>query len=622
VHWAHRVAAQFPDGTLYVNLRGFDPGGPALDPGEAVRGFLDAFGVPAARIPAGLPAQAGLYRSLLAGKRVLVVLDNARDAGQVRPLLPGSPGCLAIVTSRNHLGGLVATEGAYPLTLDLFTSAEARDLLARRLGADRVASEPGATDDIITGCARLPLALAIAAARAAAHPGFPLTALAAELRETSAALNAFNDGDAATDVRAVFSWSYRTLSTGAARLFRLLGLHPGPDSSAPAAASLAGIAPGQARPLLTELARAHLLNEHTPGRYAFHDLLRAYAAEQAHAHEDGDARRAATHRLLDHYWRSAETAASRLNQAREPATTVPPRPGVTCEEATDYEHALAWFTAERRVLLATIAQAPAGFGTYTWQLASALTCFLDLRGHWQDQKTIQATALAAARRQGNRAGQATAYRGLGLAHAGLKQFDDARTHHLLALDLFRELGNHTGQAQTHLALSWLAGTQGHHEEGLGHSRQGLRHYQTAGRRAGQAKALNNIGWHLAQHGSYDEALAYCQQALTIARELGDLNSQAATCDSLGYINHRLGRHQEAIACYQQALDLFRATGDPYGEATCLGCLGDSHHAAGNAGAARQAWTHALEILNQLDHPDAGQVRAKLRPAQRLAADSG
>jgi tetratricopeptide (TPR) repeat protein len=611
VHWAHRVAPQFPDGQLYVNLRGFDPCCPALGPGEAVRGFLDAFGVPAARMPAGLSAQAGLYRSLLAGKRVLVVLDNARDAEQVRPLLPGSPGCLAIVTSRNHLGGLVATEGAYLLTLDLFTSAEARDLLACRLGADRLASEPGATDEIITGCARLPLALAIAAARAAVHPGFPLAALAAELREASVALNAFPGDDAATDVRAVFSWSYRTLSTGAARLFRLLGLHPGPDITALAAASLAGIAPGQASALLPELARAHLLTEHTPGRYAFHDLLRAYAAEQARACESDDARRTAIHRLIDHYLRTAETAAVGLKPDWDPTATAPPRPGVTRVEVVGYQQALAWFTAERPVLLAMIALAAGGFDAYAWQLASALTTFLDLQGHWHDQKVAQATALAAARRQGNRTGQAAAYRGLGLAYAGFKQFDDARTQYLLALDLFSELGNHIGQAQTHLSLAWLAGTQGRHEEALGHSRQSLRHYQTEGRRAGQARALNNIGWHLAEQNDYDQALSYCQQALTIVRELGDLNSQAHTCDSLGYIYHRLGRHQQATTCYQQALDLFRATGDPYGEATCLGYLGDRHDAAGETSAARQAWTHALDILNQLDHPDADQVRARL-----------
>ena len=324
VHWAHRVAARFPDGQLYVNLRGFDPCGPAADPAQALRGFLDAFALPPERIPASLDAQMALYRSLLAGKRVLVVLDNARDAEQVRPLLPGSPGCLAIVTSRNHLTGLIATQGAHPLDLDLLTPAEARELLARRLGTGRAGGEPEAVDEIIAGCAGLPLALTIAAARAATSPGFPLDVFAAELREASRVLDPFDAGDVATDVRAVFSWSYRALSPDAARLFRLLSLHPGPDITVTAAASLAGIPAARARALLAELTRGHLLAEPRPGQYAFHDLLRAYATEQTHAHDDDDARRSAAGRVLDHCLHAAHAAATLIDPyfaPVSPATT-------------------------------------------------------------------------------------------------------------------------------------------------------------------------------------------------------------------------------------------------------------------------------------------------------------
>ena len=278
VQWAHRVAARFPDGQLYVNLRGFGPGSQPAEPAEVVRGFLAGMGVAPDQIPDGAPAQTALYRSLLAGKRVLVVLDNARDAGQVRPLLPGSPGCLAIVTSRSDLAGLVAAEGAYPVSLDLLPSAEAGELLAHRLGEARVASEPAAVSEIIERCARLPLALAIAAARAASRPGFPLAAIAAGLRGAAATLDPFGGADPATDVRAVFSWSCCLLSADAARLFVLLGLHPGPDISVPAAASLAAVPSARAGALLAELAAAHLLSEHRPGRYTAHDLLRAYAA--------------------------------------------------------------------------------------------------------------------------------------------------------------------------------------------------------------------------------------------------------------------------------------------------------------------------------------------------------
>ena len=496
LHWAHRVRDHFPDGQLYVNLRGFDPSEPATDPDHALRGFLEALGVPPERVPGGVDAKTGLFRSLLSGKRVLVVLDNARDTEQARPLLPGAADCLALVTSRNQLTGLIAAEGAQPLQLDLLTVPEARDLLARRLGARRVGAEQQAAEEIIASCARLPLALAIVAARAAARPGFPLARIASELRQAGTLLDPFDDGELAVNVRAVFACSYRALSTGAARLFRLLGLHPGPDISAFAAASLAGVAPDQATTLLAELARAHMLSELLPGRYTFHDLLRAYAAEQARACDDDEARHAGIGRVLDHYLHTADAAALYLNPRRDGVTTAPPPAGVTREEVADYQQALAWFTAEHPVLLAAIARTPAGFDAYTWRLASALTTFLDRRGYWQELKAAQGTALAAARRQGDQVGQATATRGLGLAYRGLKRFDDARAHYLLALDLFRELGHHTGQAQSHVNLAWLAGAQGRHEEALEHSRQSLRQYQAAGSREGQASALNNVGWHL------------------------------------------------------------------------------------------------------------------------------
>src|SRR6266516_1472265 len=342
VHCSHRVAGRFPDGQLYVTLRGFDPGVADLDPGQALHGFLEAFGVPPARIPEDLAAQRGLFRSLLAGKRILVLLDNARSAEQVRPLLPGSPGCLAIVTSRDQLAGLIATDGARLLALDLLTVTDARELLARRLGADRVAAEPEAVNDIIAACARLPLALAIAAARAAASPSFPLAAISAELREATSALDPFGGGDRATDVRAVFSWSYRALSAAAARMFRLLGLHPGPDIAVGAAASLAAVPPGQARALLAELSRAHLLAEHMPGRYALHDLLRVYASELAHGHDDQDARATAVHRLLDHYLHTASNAAPRLD-AYQSTELDRPQPGVITVEHASAEDAVRWF---------------------------------------------------------------------------------------------------------------------------------------------------------------------------------------------------------------------------------------------------------------------------------------
>src|SRR5580693_8151217 len=301
LHFAHRAAGQFPDGQLYVNLRGFDPAGSPVTAEEALRLLLDALSVPAVRVPLGLDAQAGLYRSLLAGQRMLVLLDNARDAEQVRPLLPASPGRLVIVTSRNQLTSLVAAEGAAPLTLDVLTDGEAHELLGRCLGPERVADDPSAAGALIQLCARLPLALSIAAARTYSQPRLSLAALTADLRDARSRLDALDAGHATANVRAVLSWSYQQLDPPAARLFRLLGLHPGPDISAAAAASVAGLPLDEGRRALVELTRAHLLAEHVPGRFSCHDLLRAYAAELTQSSDTEAERRAATGRMFDHY---------------------------------------------------------------------------------------------------------------------------------------------------------------------------------------------------------------------------------------------------------------------------------------------------------------------------------
>ena len=277
VHWAHQSAGEFPDGQLYVNLRGFDPSGTPVAPGDALRWFLGAFGVTEEQIPDSVDAQSALYRSVLAGKRVLVILDNARDAAQVRPLLPGSRSCLALVTSRARLPGLAATEGARLVPLDVLTADEAHELLASRLG-ERARAEADAAQQLTEACSRLPLALSIVAARVAARPYLPLADLARELADAQGRLEALDAGDPVASVRAVFSWSCEQLSGPAARMFRLLGLHAGPDVTIAAAASLAGVDRGQAAAAVAELADAHLIAEHAPGRYAFHDLLRAYAA--------------------------------------------------------------------------------------------------------------------------------------------------------------------------------------------------------------------------------------------------------------------------------------------------------------------------------------------------------
>jgi tetratricopeptide (TPR) repeat protein len=613
VRWAHRVASRFPDGQLYINLRGFGPAGTVMDPAEAIRRFLDALGVAPQRIPADPEAQVGLYRTLLAGKRMLIVLDNARDPDQVGPLLPGTPGCLVVVTSRNRLTGLVATVGAHPIPLDLLTLDEARDLLVRRLGVHRVAAEPDAVDEIITCCVRLPLALAIVAANAATQPRQSLAAIAADLRDRHDRLSVLSTGDTpTTDVRAVFSWSYHTLTPAAARLFRLLGLHPGPDVTAPATASLAALPIDQIRTLLTELTRANLIVEPVPGRYTFHDLLRAYATEHVHTTDPDPQRHAATHRILDHYLHTAYTADRLLDPARDPITLPQPQPGVTPEHPTDYEHALAWFNAEHAVLLTTVDHTVAtGFDTHTWQLAWTLHDFLNRRGHWHDLAAVHRDAVAVADRLADPTAQANAHRLLGYAYTQLRRLDNAHTQLRQALDLYRETGDRAGQAHTQHGLARVSNRQGSPAQALDHARQALDLFRAAGHRRGQANALNAVGWYHAMLGEPERGLAACQQALTLFQELGDRHGQAAAWDSLGYAHHHLGQHTRAITCYQHTIELYRNLGDRYEEASTLTHLGDTHYTTANTDGARDAWQQALTILDQLNHPDADTVRAKI-----------
>jgi DNA-binding SARP family transcriptional activator len=622
VHWAHQAAGDFPDGQLYVNLRGFDPSDAPVAAADALRWFLGAFGVTEERMPASADEQAAMYRSLLAGKRVLVVLDNARDAAQVRPLLPGSPSCLAVVTSRARLPGLAAIEGARLVPLDVLTAADARELLVSRLG--KRARAEAAARQLAELCSRLPLALSIVAARAAARPYLPLAELARELTDATGRLDALDAGDPAASVRAVFSWSCQQLSEPAARLFRLLGLHAGPDITVPAAASLAGIAPTRARALIGELADVHLIAEHAPGRYAFHDLLRAYAADLGDANDGGAERRDALHRVLDHYLHTVHSVSWLLNPARTQVTVAAPRPGVTPETIANADAALAWFDAERQVLLAAISQASdASFDTHAWQLPWALTLFFDRRGHWHDQIAIQRIAIAAAKRLGDLTAQARAYRDLGVAFGRFGAFAEACVYHCEAVDLHQQLGDRLGEARARYEIMSVTAHQGRLSEALDHAQQSLALFQAEDNQAGMARALNAVGWLHAQLGDYEEALLWCAQALGLVSGRGDPVSEASTWDSMGYAHYQLGRHAAAISCFRTAVGIMDGLRAGYHQAPMLIHLGDACQAAGDDDGARQAWRSALAILDDLQHPDAEQARVRLserRAPVRLLAE--
>jgi DNA-binding SARP family transcriptional activator len=612
VHWAHRVAERYPDGQLYINLHGFDPIRSPVEPTAAIGLFLGALGVPARRIPVTLEERESLYRSLLADRRVLVVLDNAHDAAQVRPLLPGSASCFVVVTSRNVLTSLVMA-GARPIVLDLLSPGEAEDLFKVRLGGDdRASAEPAAVAEILARCGGLPLPLSIVASRAAVMSRFPLSSLATELSQQRHTLDSFASDDATIDLRAVFSWSYRVLSEPAARLFRLLGLHPGPDATVPAAASLAGVPVPQARSALSELSAANLLSEASPGRYAFHDLVRAYALELTESEDSPEARDLALRRLLTHYVHTAYPATLVIDPNQTPTEVDPLLDGVTPEALTDRQHALAWFAAEHAVILAAISRATDGFEPLAWQLAWSAVIYLDRSGHWQDKLTALGDALAAARRVGDQIIEARTLRSMGRTYGRMHQYDAAYEMLLEALRIYRELGHVRGQAHSAATYAEILEYAGRYREALAMAEEAYELSRSIDNTLGEGRALGSIGYLHALMGDYEQSITACQRALQLFIKADDPHGQAATHDSLGVAYQNLGRQREALAAYRRALEMLEESGEKYFVALVLSHMGDAHQLAGDRPAARHAWRRALAIFTSLDARDAEEVRAKLR----------
>jgi DNA-binding SARP family transcriptional activator len=612
IRFGRQVAKRFPDGQLYLNLRGFAPSLAPVEPVDALRFILDALGMPLHRIPADAEGRAALFRSIIDGRRMLIVLDNASGAAQVRPLLPGSSHCLVVVTSRNEMAGLVAADGAVPVSLDVLSESEARELLDRRLGGDRVRADPEAADQIIRACARLPLGLSIAVGRAAARPKRSLAEVAAELLLAKGGLDALEDDDAVTDVRAVFSWSYDQLSGRAARMFRLLGVHPGPDISLSAVASLAGIPRREAGTALRELVRTHMVAEREHGRFTFHDLLRAYATEQAEQIDSEGDRRDAVHRVLDHYLHTAMAASVRFRPYGSTLPLDPPAPGVLPADVVDKNQALAWFQAEAPVLLALIDYAAGhGFDEYAWKMPWAMAAYFHRRGRWRRYAITQEIALGAAERLGDKRALAHTHYELAHAQSLLNDYEAADPHMREALELFRDLGDRAGEAVVLHGLSIMLEGQGRYGEALTHVLDALRMVKAIGHWWTQAALENAAGWHYAHLDQYPQALAHCQRALGLHRESGFRGGVADTLDSLGYIYLRLGDLEQARSHYEKALEGFRDIGDPYGEAFSLTGLGDTAAAADDRVGAQDAWQAAVAILDQLSRPEVAEVRAKL-----------
>ncbi|MER6136742.1 tetratricopeptide repeat protein [Streptomyces sp. NPDC001815] len=600
LHWAHRNIDSFPDGQLHVDLRGFAPSGEAMSPEVAVRGFLDALGVEPAAIPPGLDAQAALYRSLVAGKRMLVVLDNVRGSEQVEPLLPGSPTCTVLVTSRRRLTGLVTRHGARPLDLGVLTEAEARELFTRHVGAARVATEPHAVAELLGWCAGLPIAISVVAARAARHATFPLAVPAEELREESERLDALDGGELTASLRAVLSWSYRALDREQADIFGLLGLAPGPDISLLAAAAFAALSRPRAHAVLQVLEDASLIQQHVPGRYRMHDLLRLYATEQADDDRSRDDRDTALRRLADFYLHTA-FAADRLLEPHRPLMEIDPPhvpvvPGGRPHRMPDRAAAQAWLDTEHPCLLATHRLAVTrGWHRMVWQLAWTLTAYHGRRGHLQDDLVVLRAGLLSAHRLEDTTALLWAHQFLGAAYALVDRHADAFDHLGQALDLAQDAHDVTGQIHTHHAFTWLWEVQEDDQRALEHATSALRLCRGLDQPVWEADMLNSVGWFSARLGHHEQARTDCQAALALSRRHHYPQGEAYALDSLGYLAHHTGDHRKAEDYYQQSLALYRNLGDAYDEAIILDHLGETQAVLGHHDQARHNWQQALEL---------------------------
>jgi tetratricopeptide (TPR) repeat protein/DNA-binding XRE family transcriptional regulator len=640
VHWAHQVAGEFPDGQLYVSLRGFDPSGTPVTPGEAVRVLLDSLEVPAERRPQTVEAQLGLYRSLLAGKRMLVLLDNARDAAQVRPLLPGAPTCRVIVTSRNQLTGLVATAAAYPLQLDVLTDREAGQLLEQRLGMDRLDAHPGAVAQIISSCARLPLALSIIAARAAMRPDMDLREVAADLAARPP-LEAFrDDSDPAADVRAAFSWSYRQLDAGAAHAFRLAGLHPCPDLERYAVAALSATTAGQAGQGLATLAHSSMIQSAGPVRYGIHDLLRGYARELA-ATDGARAQRQALTRLFDYYLHAAATAMDTLFPAERHRRPRVPAPDSPIPALASEAEARAWLDAERANLVAVTAHmADEGWPGHAIRLAATLYRYLDVGGHFAEAVAVHSRACHAARSVGDQVAEAHALHNLGAVDLRVGRYPQGAASIGQALDLLRATGDRPGQARALANLGLAALLQGNSQQAVAHFTESLALYREIGDRTGLARALGNLGFVALRQGQYGQAARDLGESLALCREIGDRGGEARALANLGEIALRQDRYQEAARHLYQALALLREVGDRTSEADTLASLGVINLRQGRFTQAAEHLQQALALLREagdlsrqamtlnsmgelfLATGDPDEARARYADALSLAARAG
>jgi DNA-binding SARP family transcriptional activator len=600
VHWAHRHRGRFPAGQLFVDLRGYGPGAP-VRPADALARFLVALGVPEGDVPAGEEAAADAYRSLLAERRVLVVLDNAATAEQVRPLLPGGAGSFVLVTSRERLGGLVAREGARWLTLDVLQPEESHALIVGSLGEARLAAEPAAAQQLAEACAHLPLALRIAVAHLVIRSDETVAGYTGRLG-TAGRVSALRiDDDEQLAVQLAFDRSYATLPGDARRMFRLMGLNPGTDITAPAAAALSGMPVAEAERLLDKLTAAHLVQTHRPGRFTCHDLLRLYAAARAEAEDTGEDRDAAVSRLLEWQLSTAEAAIRLLYPEKRVHTEKPRRPAVT--GFIEKKLALAWLDAERANLVSSARHAArSGPQSFAWELAGELREYFWNAGHAAAWQTVVRAGLIAAEGAGNLLAETTMRLNIGAASWRQDRYGAAIEHYRTALGLARRLGRPDLEAEALSSLGAVFRQAGRLDEAIGPLREAMRIEQDQGQlRPGTVGRLASVHWEL---GQLREAAEMHAQALTMYRMINSVAGQAIALANLGETLLLLGETGRAADHLSQALQLYREIGNLDGEAEALCGLAFAHSYQGRTVAALEEAGAALQKARQL-----GRIRS-------------
>ncbi|WP_084735949.1 AfsR/SARP family transcriptional regulator [Actinophytocola xinjiangensis] len=602
VHAAHELVrrGRYGDVQLWADLRGFDPESPPVEPAGLLERFLKLLGVPRDQIPDGVEERAALYRDRLAGRKALVLLDNAVDEAQVRPLLPGTAGCLVLVTSRRTLPDL---DGAGLVRLDLFSTTEAVALFARIAGESRVAAEPAVAARVVSLCGHLPLAVTIAAQRLHNRSTWTVGDLGGRLEASTGRLDQLHGRSRA--VRAVFDLSYRALEPATRWVFRLLGLHPADDFTADSVAALADLSPVAADAILEMLCEEHLLHEVAPGRYRLHDLVRLYARSRTHTEESDVDRQAAVRRLLDWYLHAAAAASRRLNPDGRPVPLDPGRAPAHLPDLGSYAEALTWCEAERGNLVAVVrVAAERGEHTIAWKLPCAMLSFLYLRKHWDDWVATHLVALASADRAGDTAGMARVLNGLGVVYSDLGRLTDAIGCHRAGVSLFGEIGDIVGAAWNFNNLGVAYDNDQDYEAAADCYRNAVPLFREAGNRHGESIALSNLGDAYRELGRYDAALERMSAALDIQHDTGDRPAQRFTLCSLGDLYRDTARPQRARDSYQQALAISRELGDRRGVAKLLGRLGDLWVVLGRPEVGRELLAEAREILVDLDAPEA------------------